>query len=483
MDDLILGPIIGGLSHERAFLWGKTEPQEGEAILHAWLGRKPDLSDAKLMGRSWPLSIEQGYAGVAPVSDLQPETTYHYHLTLSDQPPAGKSEEFASFTTFPQPGKPTSFNFAFGSCFRPESEDGGNMFNYLEERRIFDHLRFILLLGDQVYSDDLETNSIGKIAETLEEYRKVYEYVWSRPSFRKLLTNLPAFMTLDDHEVDDDWRWLDHSRRNAYIPIWDRVLRLLVQKRPWSEGHLSYHRVQAALQAYWEHQGMHAPSLEESLEIDQSGMYKLDLDRGSLAYSFEYGSTAFFVLDTRTMRVRPRWWKFSSKRTMLGEGQWENLKNWLLKVKDTHPVKFLISSCSLFYWSILDIPRDRWSGFKEERDQLLRFIAENEIEGLYILSGDLHVAHAIHAELKAPNGRLIPVWEFCSSPFEQKSSELMRRTRREIKSDVLVRQDLKFDIDANNFGVVCVSMKDQSEPKVSYKVFTADMRLILDTAA
>ena len=50
-----------------------------------------------------------------------------------------------------------------------------------------------------------------------------------------------------------------------------------------------------------------------------------------------------------------------------------------------------------------------------------------------------------------------------------------------INSEVLTRQDLKFDIDANNFGVVSVSMRDQSKPKISYKLFTADMQVILDT--
>jgi phosphodiesterase/alkaline phosphatase D-like protein len=162
---------------------------------------------------------------------------------------------------------------------------------------------------------------------------------------------------------------------------------------------------------------------------------------------------------------------------MLGQEQWEDLETWLIKVKDKYPVKFLISSCSMLYHSRLDFPRDRWSGFVKERERLLEFIAKNEIEGLYILSGDVHIGHAIHAEVKSPSGRLFSLWEFCSSPFEQEALQIMRKTRKEISSKYLVRQDLKFDIDAHNFGVVRVSLEDPKKPEVTFSLYYEDMHI------
>lgn len=470
---LLLGPIIGGLSNDRALLWGRAKPVDETATLHAWIGRQPNMSDAELGGQSLPLSPEQGYTGVALLAGLRPEIRYYYALRLSDSPPTPGSGPlegglYPSFRTFPSPGELASFNFAFGSCFRPAAESAGKIFDALEARRKMDDLRFILLIGDQIYADDYKANSLGKVAETLDEYRAVYKYVWGWPSFRRLLFNLPAFMTLDDHEVDDDWRWLDMERRTAYIPWWDRFSRLL-HSRPFSETRLPLERVRNALQAYWEHQGMHAPPLSRPLDLNPAGQYALlASDSGSLAYTFEYGGAAFFVMDTRTMRVKPRW---GGERTMLGEGQWRALQKWLLKVKDAYPLKFLVSSCSLLFCMWADIPRDRWLGFPHERDRLLSFLATHGIEGVYVLSGDLHSAHAIHAGLFGPQGNDLPLWEFCSSPFEQKPNRLARSTRVKISNRLFKWQDCKFVIDQLNFGVVRVSYDQGGKPQVRFDLY------------
>ena len=177
------------LFRSSAYLWGRAD---GPGVLHAWLGRNPDLSDAQLAGTSLTLTPDTGYAGVAVTTGLQPDSRYYYALTLSASPPSPPNEGFSSFTTTPSPGERLSFSFAFGSCFRPENADGGRIFNTIEEQRKADDLRFILLLGDQIYADAYQNNGIGKIACTLEEYRQVYAYTWSRPPLQRLLANLPA---------------------------------------------------------------------------------------------------------------------------------------------------------------------------------------------------------------------------------------------------------------------------------------------------
>ena len=53
MTRLILGPMIGGLATNRANLWGRAD---GPGMLHAWIGKNPDLSDAQLTGKSLPLA-------------------------------------------------------------------------------------------------------------------------------------------------------------------------------------------------------------------------------------------------------------------------------------------------------------------------------------------------------------------------------------------------------------------------------------------
>jgi len=460
---LILGPIIGGITSTGANLWGRAD---GPGQLHAWLGQKADLSDAWLAGKSLPLAAENSFAGVAPVAGLSPGTRYYYSLGLSGQPPNPAMTPYPDFTTFPQVGQRISFAFAFGSCFRPEGAQAGQIFRTIGERRQKDNLRFILLLGDQIYADDHRFNGIGKVATSLADYRAVYAYAFAQPSFRDLLASLPAFMTLDDHEVDDDWTWTDRQRTMAQIPIWDQVIRRL-QGRPRIEWQIPRQRVQDALQAYWEHQGMHAPPFALPPYLDSKDQYTLAAeDPGSLAYTFTFGAAAFFVLDTRTTRVKSR-----AETSMLGEGQWKVLEKWLQAVKDAYPVKFLVTSCTLLFNMWLDIPRDRWSGFPVERDRLLHFLAAHDIEGVYLLSGDLHNAHAIRADLSGAQGRLLPLWEFCASPFEQAPNWLSSHTYWPLRTEVVKRQQLFFGARQHNFGVVRVEFPTPDSPRVRFEVY------------
>lgn len=474
MTELILGPIIGGLSYRRAFLWARAD---GPGVLHAWLGQRPDLRDGELAGTSLELKAEDGFAGVAPTQNLEYDTRYYYALTLSGAPPDPSLHPFPSFTTFPLPGAPEPFNFAFGSCFRPDDSEAGRIFRSIDERRRADDLRFLLMLGDQIYADAYKHNGLDdEIACTLDQYRRVYAYTFSRPPLRSLWENLPVFMTLDDHEVDDDWRWLDQERTLAYIPWWDRLIRLL-QHRALAERRIPRQRVRDALQAYWEHQGMHAPPLEFPMNLTGAGQYSLtEEDRGSLAYTFTCGEAAFFVLDTRTMRIASR-----KHRSMLGDAQFRVLEHWLLSVRDVFPIKFLVSSCSLLYDMWLDIPRDRWSGFPRERNRLLHFLAANGIEGVYVLTGDLHSAHAVRIELYGPSGKAIPVWEFCSSPFEQKPNWLSSRTYTPVRSGPIRSQECCFRVNERNFGVVRVYYGGDNAPQVRFELYGEEGSLLEST--
>ncbi len=449
---LLLGPLVGGLSHNRANIWARADaPSE----LHVWIATKADAGDAQWIG-SAPLLAENGHAGILPLAGLRPNTKYFYAVNLRKKTPP--LAEFHAFTTFPKPGKPLSFKFAFGSCYLSPDEYGGQTMDEIRRHVETDHLRFGLMLGDQIYADNMKHNSLGCIPVTLEEYRRVYEQTWSRPAMKNFLPSLPIFMTLDDHEIDNDWRWHSPDRRWGDIPVWDFASRWW-KKRPPQEYHLTPERIRAGLKACHEHQFMHAPEMLISLEADAKGEYVLQRhDPGSLAYSFYFGGAAFFVLDTRTMRVGGK------QRSMLGEGQWNVLKEWL-KESSEYPVKFLVSSGSLLYPFMMDIAGDRWSGFPLERERLLEFLAVNEIE-VHILTGDLHSGHAITAELKSPSGRRIPIREYCASPFEQKSI-YASYTYIPVRSKWLAKQRKHFYHAHRNFGIVDVNF-DSPNPGVTF---------------
>ncbi|MFH1906170.1 MAG: alkaline phosphatase D family protein, partial [Chloroflexota bacterium] len=200
---------------------------------------------------------------------------------------------------------------------------------------------------------------------------------------------------------------------------------------------------------------MHAPPFQIPLRVDHGNQYGLHRDDpGSLAYTFEFGAAAFFVMDTRTMRIKNR-----QEQMMLGEGQWQALEDWLLAVKDAYPLKFLVTSCAVLFSMWADIPRDRWSGFPKERDRLLHFLAANGIEGVYFLTGDLHSAHAISADLYGPNRQPLRIWEFCSTPFECAAP---------------TRQEKHFIVDRANYGVVRVDFPAPGKPQVRFDLYYED---------
>jgi phosphodiesterase/alkaline phosphatase D-like protein len=476
MSELILGPLIGGLSHNRAFVWGRAD---GPAKLYAWLGRLADLSDAWLAGESLPLTAETGYAGVAPLHDLQPETHYYYALTLQPVTPQAPSEvlpgetDFPGFQTFPQPGVRKAFAFAFGSSILPGDPNGGQTAASLYKHCQNDPLRFILLVGDQVYADAYPQNGLNKIATGLDDFRETYLHSWSRPALHQLFAHLPAFMILDEHEAGRAWHWNDFARQRTAVPLRESLRRLL-RLRPTQERSLSRATLQAALQANWEHQGMHAPPAELAPQVSLDGEYTLQGDDpGSLAYTFTYGGAAFFVLDLRTWRVHA-----PSGSTLLGGAQWKILEDWLLAVKDLYPVKFLISSSAFLMDRWPDLSLERWSAFPQERARLLSFLAANDIEGVYILTGGLRAAYAVHLDLYGPQGKDLQVWEFASSPLEHKGGSQVGALGKPLRSGLAKRSTCTFKVDRLNYGVVQVGFQEDSRATVHFLLYGADGKLL-----
>ncbi len=455
---LVLGPLVGGLSHDRVNLWARAS---GPGMLHAWVGRQADLSDARLAGAAL-LVASSGFAGRVAVTGLRPETTYHYALTLTDTPPRPTAGAFPSFTTAPQPGEPRDFAFAFGSCFRPGVSNNGQTLRHLDGLRQALDLRFVLLLGDQIYADEWNGNGLGYVALTEEDYRAVYRHVWGHPAWRNLMQRLPVFMILDDHEVDDDWAWTSPERYEGRIPPWHPIIRWFKGFPP-EARRLSHRRIQAAIQAYWEHQAMHGPPLllpPDGIAHDRPLL--LPADQGSFAYTFTYGPAAFFVLDTRTQRVY--------KQRLLNRAQWEALENWLLQVKDRFPLKFIVSSISVLFEMWGDFTRDRWNGYPDERRRLLHLLAAHKAHNTFILTGDLHSAHAVEATLRAPDGELLTVWEFCSSPFEQMLNKPALFAARHVHTPPLVGHRIHFRLAEPNVGVVQVRFENGA-PRLTFSIY------------
>ena len=180
----------------------------------------------------------------------------------------------------------------------------------------------LLLLGDQVYADDVSPETAayirsrrdtaeppGEEIANFEEYTRLYRESWSDPDIRWLLSTVPSTMIFDDHDVRDDWNisasWVAEMRAE---PWWDE-------------------RITGAFMSYWLYQhlgNLSPPELAEEelfrqVQRDADAAPRLRefarrADRESAAsrwaYYRDFGRSRLLVIDSRAARVltehRPR---------------------------------------------------------------------------------------------------------------------------------------------------------------------------------
>jgi alkaline phosphatase D len=202
-------------------------------------------------------------------------------------------------------------------------------------------LRFFLQLGDLIYAD---VPRFG--GPTAPAYRKLYRNLFGSESFRRVYERLPIIGIYDDHEVMNNWggKELVGKDDEGKDPVF-------LVKEPESFA--------PAQQAWKEYIGSANP---EALEADEN------------YYTFRYGDTAFFVMDTRKHRT-PYQLPDDEAKTMLGYNQRDAYLRWLGAVNDTATFKFVVSSVpfNTLWGGALDWDgkEDSWAAYTHEREDLL----------------------------------------------------------------------------------------------------------------
>lgn len=123
--------------------------------------------------------------------------------------------------------------------------------------------------------------------------------------------------------------------------------------------------------------------------------------KGEFFYNFQYGDSAFFVLDTRRHRTRDS--EDPIEHTMLGDVQLAALYDWLGRVNSTSTFKFIVSSVP--FTSLWDYfgTTDSWAGYPVEKAALLQSL--QSVPNVIIISGDRH--EFAHIEFNTDTGNKI----------------------------------------------------------------------------
>jgi len=410
-----LGPIVGHATPNSVRIWIRgAESGESRTVgVAALFKEKKYVPDSS---RYFRLRREYDRTGTIDFDGLQADTKYRVRVAslmvdsatvnahIADEDiftklPLAKvwkedleqlavEESEAEFRTFPD-RQDTGLSFVFGSCRYPciplKASLSDRIFDAIYKR--FQSVgegasspRFMLMVGDQIYADTLSRFIPVGLADTEAEFRDRYMSAFGSPNMRRLLRSVPHYMTLDDHEIEDNW---------VQGRIKDRDKRVLFNM---------------AISAYMSYQWLHSPR---------------NYDK-RLYYEFECAGYPFFVTDGRTQRIRDDEDKILEDNHMFGtpakgstdssyKGQVDILCDWLkaqqARVGDRP--KFLVSGSvfapnnvdSVVRTNALGCVKDNrwkdaaWAAFPETRRQILKTILDHHVQNVVFLSGDIHCSN------------------------------------------------------------------------------------------
>ena len=394
---LTVGPIVGYTTGEHVRLWGRGAYEEEMGVPRRCIG-VARIRPAK--ARSWraPRFVEMNpnfdMTSVIVFDELQPETHVEYQFGFFFSEVATRNlnagleldwsaiEPIRFRTASVNPEQARSF--VFGSCRYLLKLFGGAWFDdrgdktyrsILEQINSGRQVDAMLMLGDQIYADDMIFVGHDK---TLTQFNQRYQDSFTQPYIRQLMSRVPTYMTLDDHEIEDGWP------EKATAADW-------TTKYP------------AAIHSLLTYQFSHSPVYELNAQRQLTGVPDY------LWYRFQDGCCDFFITDTRTERYLS---SDQEARQIINDQQFDALTNWL--ADGSGRVK-IIGSATLLFPDNHAGSADAWGGFLQQRTRLLDFIRHNQIRRVVVLSGDVHAS--MTAELAHQDDPDFKIISLVSSPF------------------------------------------------------------------
>jgi len=255
-----------------------------------------------------------------------------------------------TFRTYPPPGTKAKVRIGFGggAGYTPWHE---RIWTTIKQRK----LDAFLFLGDNVYIDH---------PTQPEVQRYCYYRRQGRPEFRAFTASTPVYAIWDDHDFTTNDNWGGPQ----------------IDDPPWKR------RVWEIFKENW-----------------NNPAYGSDGCPGCW-FAFSIDGVDFILLDGRYYRENPR----NRSPSMLGPVQ----KRWLFRKLKTAAGVFKVLA-SPVPWAEGTKPgsRDTWDGYREEREEIFRFLERGKTDGVVLLSADRHRSDV----WRIPRERFYDLYEFESS--------------------------------------------------------------------
>ena len=467
--NLVLGPLLRYAGTTDAMIWVETDAPCEVGVL-SWSAHT--------------FHVEGHHYALVHCANLEPGSINPYEVTLDGETvwPLEDSDWPQSVVRTHDADAPTQI--VFGSCrvcaphepphslSKDDHSEGREVdaLNALAQRMAKqtpeEWPQALILLGDQVYADEVSPAVLEYIRQTrdpdvppgetvanFEEYTRLYWESWGEPYMRWLLSTVPSSMIFDDHDIHDDWNasqaWLEEMRASDW----------------WNE------HIVGGLMSYWIYQHLGNLSPEELDDNELFAKVREAEDGGPLlrefslhadrekngtrwSYARDLGDTRLIVIDSRCGRKLEE-----GSREMLDEDEWAWIEEhcagdfdhlllatslpWLLSPAMHHVEAWNEAVCGGAWGSRAaklgekirqELDLEHWGAFNTSFDRLAelqRKVAAGELgkppASVVTLSGDVH--HAYLSEVAFPRGSGVQsgVFQAVCSPLRNPLDDTERR--------------------------------------------------------
>ncbi|KAH9252903.1 hypothetical protein BASA81_009059 [Batrachochytrium salamandrivorans] len=297
------------------------------------------------------------------LTDLSPGTQYEVMINVTET-----HSQVLQFKTNPDSSTKQKFSFYFGSCFllldRLFANDNSGPFRFLTDVVKPD---LFLFLGDFVYADVPFYNTDSEL-----KYQSLYRRSLLNPQVNRLLQTTPNYFMWDDHEVANDYPYAITS--NLFK--------------------INEYSFNKAFKLAWE------------VFLGGGNPEPVRAGTNTTYFSFNYGDSAFFFLDTRLYRDK--------NTTLLGAEQLVDLLAFLSV--PINGFKFVLSPVGLTN-DFAARTNDAWAGYLTERNAILDYIDQQNVSRVVFLSGDSHFAYANELRGKVRPSGSRKIYEVSASPI------------------------------------------------------------------
>jgi PhoD-like phosphatase len=476
--ELVLGPVVRYAGRDEATVWVETD---GPAIVEVHPEGAPAAAERTF-------AVAGHHYAIVRCRDLPADAATPYTVELDGARVWPRDDGFPPSVLRTHAGEHGAAHIIFGSCrvCAPHEPPYSLTKDRDERGRETDALRtyalemrstppaewphLLLMLGDQVYADELSPDVMefirrrrdvsqppGEQVADFEEYTRLYREAWSEPVIRWLLSTVPSAMIFDDHDVHDDW--------NTSVD-WVREARA----QPWWQD-----RIDGAFMTYaiYQHWGNLSPA-----DLEQDDVYRAvreaedgaeplrafarhaDREIDGVRWSFcrDVGSTRVVMIDSRAGRVLER-----GRRSMVDAAEWRWIEEHAtggfdhLVIGTSLPLLLGPALHHLEAWNeavcdgvwgdraaqlgeklrqALDL--EHWSAFHDSFEAMCGLLGEVAAghrgpapQTITLVSGDVHHAYLAEVGFTAGTSARSHVWQAVCSPFR---NPLDHRERRGIRA-------------------------------------------------